>query len=98
MKAGKFTDKDLENAKRSMKASLLENEGVHAKLDNLHYGLNSNYGITYANKLYREIDKITKQDIIDFANKIFKNPPIYSIVASKDTLDYNKDYLEALES
>lgn len=98
LKAGKFTDKDLENAKRSMKASLLENEGVHAKLDNLHYGLNSNYGITYANKLYREIDKITKQDIIDFANKIFQNPPIYSIVASKDTLNYNKDYLEALEA
>jgi len=98
LKAGNFTDKDLENVKRSMKASLLNNEGVNAKLDNLNSGLNSKHGITYLNKLYREIDNITKQDIINFANKIFNNPPTYSIVASKDTLEFNKDYLESLEA
>lgn len=98
LKSGKFTDKDLENAKRIMKASLLNNEGVNAKLNKLQIGLNSKYGITYLNKLYREIDKTTKQDIVEFADRIFKNPPIYSITASKDTLDYNKDYFDSLAS
>ncbi len=96
LKAGKFTDQDLDNAKRMFKSSLLNNEGVDAKLNNLNTGLNSQHGITYLNKLYREIDKITKQDIIEFAVKAFKNPPIYSITASQDTIDYNKEYFESL--
>lgn len=98
LKNGNFTDKDLENAKLGMKASLLNNEGVDAKLDSIDMGLNSKYGINYANKLYDEIDSITKQDVVEFAHKIFKNPPTYSIVASQDTLDYNKDYFKDLES
>lgn len=95
---GNFTDKDLENAKLGFKADLLDNEGVDAKLGTIRTGLNSEYGITCINQLYNEIDKITKQDVIDFAAKIFKNPPTYSIVASKDTLEFNKDYLEGLEA
>ena len=38
------------------------------------------------------IDSIQK-----LANKIFANPPIYSIVASKDTLEANKEYFEKLQ-
>ena len=60
-------------------------------------GLNSEHGITYMNKLYKAIDSITRDDILLFADKVFKNPPIYSIVASKDTLDANKDYFAGLE-
>lgn len=94
--AGKFTDKDLESAKRVFKASLLDNEGVNAKLSNLRVGLNSCYGIELLNKTYEEIDNITKQDIIEFAEKIFSSSPIYSITASQDTLDYNNAFLSNL--
>ena len=72
-------------------------EGTDAKLGALDLGLNSKYGITYSNQLYDEIDKITKEDILNYAEKIFKNPPIYSIVASKDTLENNQDYLDKIK-
>ena len=39
---------------------------------------------------------MTREDIQEFANKVFANPPIYTIVASQDTLDANKEYLENL--
>ena len=97
LKSGNFTNQDLENAKLSMKANLLNNEGTGAKLGAINAGLNSKYGITYTNQLFNEIDKITKQDIVDFADKIFKNPPVYSIVASKDTLENNNEFFKTLE-
>ena len=98
LKDGKFTDKDLENAKLAMKANLLNKEGTSSKLGSINIGLNSKNGIAYINDLFNEIDNITKQDIVDFAGKIFSNSPVYSIVASKDTIENNKDYFKALES
>ena len=98
LKSGNFTEQDLENAKLSMKANLLNKEGTSSKLGSINAGLNSKYGITYTNLLFNEIDSITKQDIVNFADKIFKNPPVYSIVASKDTIENNKDYFAALEA
>lgn len=94
---GKFTDEDLEVAKRSIKAGLLNNEGNYAKISALESSLNSNYGLDLKNKVYAEVDKITKQDITDFAQKVFSNKPIYAIVASKDTLDANKEFLDSLK-
>ena len=44
------------------------------------------------------IDKITVDDIYNAAQKIFAGKPIYSIVATSDTLDYNKEYLENLKN
>ena len=94
---GKFTDEDLEIAKRSLKASLLNKEGYHSKLLMLEAGLDSQYGIELKNKIYKEIDNITKQDIIDFAKYVFSNKPIYTITATKETLDSNREYLEQLK-
>ena len=96
LKNGKFTDKDLENAKLAMKAKLLDNEGTSVKLYALSSGMNSKYGIDYKNKLYALIDNMTRDDVVDFAERIFKNPPIYSIVASQDTLDANKEFFNSL--
>lgn len=98
LKSGKFTDKDFENAKLYVKAILLDNEGTQSKLNNLEKGLDSKYSIDYVNKLYKEVDAITKDDVVNYAEKVFKNPPVYSIVASKDTLEYNKEYLQSLNS
>ena len=94
---GRFTDEDFEIAKRSIKAELLNNEGNFAKIYALEGGLNSPYGIDLKNKVYTEVDKITKQGVIDCAKKIFSNKPVYSIVASKDTLDANKEFLDSLK-
>ena len=94
---GKFTEDDLENAKKTMKARYLDNEGTMEKLRNLKKGLNSKEGILRLNKAYELIDTITKDDIVAFAKKATQNAPIYSITATQDTLDYNKEFLDSLQ-
>jgi len=89
--AGNFTDEDLENAKKRLKANLLENESTHSKLSSL--STNSKHGIMHDNLVYAEIDNITKEDITEFAKKVFSNKPVTSIVATQDTLDANKEFL-----
>ncbi len=97
LKNSEYTDDDLESAKRILKANLLDNEGTIAKLRSINTGLTSRYGVDYKNKLYFIIDEITRDDINKLAQKAFNNPPIYAIVASKDTLNANKEYLESLK-
>ena len=92
-----YTDKELEGAKRSLKAQLLNKETINSKLRALDRGLKSEYGIDFDNQIFNEIDSVTREDIQNFASKVFKNPPIYSIVASKDTLEANKEFLESLK-
>lgn len=92
-----YTDDDLESAKRILKARLLNKEGTPSKLNSLNSGLNSLEGLDFENQLFNEIDNITRADIDAFARKAFNNPPVYSIVASKDTLEANKEYLQNLE-
>ncbi len=94
--SGKFTEQDLENAKRAYKAMLLDNEGIYSKVSSVSCGLDSKFGITYENKLYNEIDNITKEDIINFAKKAFSGKPVYSVTATQDTLDANKEFFEGL--
>lgn len=91
-----YTDDDLISAKRILKANLLNKEGTPSKLMALNGGLNSNYGLDYENKVFNEIDKITRADIDALARKAFQYPPTYAIVASKDTLEANKDYFKTL--
>ena len=93
---GKFTEEDLENAKRAMKANLLNNEGNYAKIFALEMAQNSPYNLDLKNKIYEEVDKITKQDITDAAKKIFSNKPIYAVVGSQDTLKASKDFLDSI--
>lgn len=92
-----YTDEDLDSAKRILKARLLNKEGTPSKLNAINSGLHSKEGLDFENQLFNEIDKITRADINKFAMKAFNNPPVYSIVASKDTLDANKEYLQNLE-
>ena len=91
-----YTDQDLENAKRMLKASLLNNESTISKLIAIEQGTNKKEGIEFRNMIYNEIDKITKEDIQQYAQKVFKNPPVYTVVASKETLEANKGFFETL--
>ena len=91
-----YTEEDLENAKRSIKASLLNTEGTSNKLSSVSRGLLAPEGLEHDNKLFETIDKITREDLDQFAWNAFNNPPVYSIVASKDTLEANKDFFETL--
>lgn len=97
LKDSKYSDEDLEAAKRSLKASLLEFESADDKIEALGSATFTKDGVNLYNNYYKIIDSITREDIDALAEKIFSNPPIYSIVASQDTLDANKEYLENLK-
>ncbi len=90
----KYTAADLESAKRILKANLLQKEGVWTKLSSVNRSLK--YSEDFDTQVFNEIDNITRADIDEFAKKVFSGKPTYSIVASKDTLEANKDYLDTL--
>ena len=98
IKTEKVSDEELENAKLSLKNSILNsNHDSGDKAANLLAGLKSPYGISRENQLFDQIDKITADDIYNAANYIFAGKPTYSIVATEDTLKANKKYLDNLE-
>lgn len=94
----KVTTEELENAKLSLKNKILSNLQTSSSENSYLASFSRNpYGITYLNQVLEIIDTITLEDINNCANYIFKNKPIYSILATKDTLDANKDYLKSLD-
>lgn len=97
LRNSEFSDEDLESAKKMFKATLLNKEGVPAKVSSISSGLNSKFGIYSDNKAMEFIDTITREDIVNMANEIFMHPPIYSIVASENTLKANAEFLESLK-
>lgn len=90
----KYSDEDLESAKRILKANMLQKEGVWAKLGSLNRSLK--YSKDFDEQVFNEIDNITREDINNFAQKVFANPPTYSITASKDTLEANQEFFDTL--
>lgn len=95
----KVTQEDLNKAKLALKDTILaENEETFRKNTSLLAGSASWYGANYYNQLLDTIDSITVDDIYNTANYVFKGKPVFSIVASKDTLDYNQEYFTNLKT
>lgn len=96
---GEFTDKELETAKLNYKRYLLESTDIQAdKVSTISGALNSINGLNEANDLYNAVDTITKDDIQNAAKYVFSQKPVYSIRASKDTLEANKEFFSSLEN
>ena len=91
-----YKDSDLESAKRVLKARLLNKESVYSRLSSVSNALYLDENLDYDNRVFEMIDSITREDIDKMSQKAFAEPPVYSIVASQDTLDYNKDFLASL--
>ena len=97
MKSEKVTDEELANAKLSLKNAILNNN--HSSLNkslSLINSADSDYGTSKTDIMLDEIDKITPDDIYNAANYIFSGKPLYSILATDDTLQANKEYLQSL--
>ena len=92
-----YTDNDIETAKKRLKARLLEKESVGSKLSSINIGLKHDEGLDYENRLFDMIDSISRKDIDELSARIFASKPVYAIVASQDTLDYNREFLKSLE-
>lgn len=91
------TEEELENAKLTLKNRILNGSELTAdKNISILLGEKSFYGASQDNQLLEMVDKITAEDIKAAANYIFNTNPTVSIVATKNTIDYNKKYLESL--
>lgn len=98
IKNEKITEEELNNAKLSLKNLILNiNHYSSGKISSINTGLISPYGLTRENQLLEEIDKITIDDIYNAANYIFSEKPTYSILATQESIDANKNYLSSLE-
>jgi len=97
IKSEKVSQDELEKAKLAMKNDILSmNEKTIGKNVSILESASGWYGVDEMNKLLEIIDTITVEDIYNTANHVFGGNPIYSITATKDTLDYNEDYLRNL--
>ena len=94
----KVSQEELDNAKRNMKSTLLDClETSSDKNAMITAANNTLYGVDYINQAFDMIDKITVDDIYNTANNVFASNPTYSITATKDSLDANKEFLASLE-
>jgi len=99
MKTGKFTDNELEVAKLKVKSSsLYSSQDTEMKRIVMQSGMNSPEGISRVNEFYKQVDDITKEDVINLANKIFAGKSICAITANKETLASNESYFENLRN
>jgi len=91
------TEDELESAKLHLKNRILNgSELTYGKNASIMSGLNSAYGISKDNQALELIDKITVEDIKACANYVFSTDPTISVVATKNTIEKNKDYLDSL--
>lgn len=91
------TEEELENAKLTLKNKILNyNELTADKNASLLGGLKSFYGVSLDNQVLDMVDKIKVSDIKAAANYVFKTNPTISVVATKNTIENNKDYLKSL--
>ena len=91
------SEEELENAKLNLKTRILNSAELTAdKNVSMLDSLTSFYGISKNNQALDLIDKITIDDIKTSAGYAFSSNPTVSIVATKNTLENNKDYINAL--
>lgn len=89
------SDEELECAKLTLKNRILDGSELTAdKNSAIFEGLKSFYGVSQDNQILDMIDKITPADIRAAAGYVFNGNPTISIVATKNTIDNNKEYLK----
>ena len=99
IKSEKVSEEELNNAKLNLKNQILNScHSADDKLTLLYQGIDSPYGISRENQMYDMIDSITADDIYNAANYIFAGKPIYSIVATENTLKHNQEFLNSLKA
>lgn len=91
----KVSPQELEAAKLNLKNRILNStELTDSKNIELLLEMATPYGIGKNNSALEAIDSITAEDIQAAAQYIFQTQPTISIVATKNTLDKNMDYLK----
>ncbi len=90
-----ITDEELLAAKNQLKQNLIgQIQHPLLKTNLLSQNMLNLYGIKRIDKYFDCIDKITKEDIQKTAQTVFSYHPTISILASKDTIDSQMNYLQ----
>ncbi len=93
----KVSVEELESAKKNLKSMLLSSlETSSGKNSILTLSNSTPYGIDYINKVLEVIDTITPDDIYNTARNVFAGNPIYSITATKASIEANQEFLDTL--
>lgn len=97
MKDQNVSNDELEAAKLTLKNQILNYSELTADKNlSILLGANSFYGVSKDNQILDLVDRITPDDIKTAANYMFNSNPTVSIVATKKTIDNNKEYLNSL--
>lgn len=97
MKDQNVSNDELEAAKLTLKNQILNYSELTADKNlSILLGANSFYGVSKDNQILDLVDSITPDDIKTAANYMFNSNPTVSIVATKNTIDNNKEYLNTL--
>lgn len=95
----KVTQAELDAAKKALKSAILSSLETNSnKTDTMFLSDKTYYGADYMNRRLADIDSITVDDIYNTARNIFNSKPVYSITATEETLNQNKEYLKSLEA
>ncbi len=99
IKTEKVTDEELNNAKLYLKNYILNSYNTSSNQNiSLACSLDSPYGLSIDNEALKMIDSITVDDIYNTADYVFSGKPVYSILATENTLKANQEYLNKLAS
>ena len=99
IKTEKVSEEELNNAKLNLKNQILNaNNTPLDKNLSLSYSVDTPYGISRDNQALQIIDSITVDDIYNYANYVFSGKPVYSILATENTLKANEEYLKSLQA
>lgn len=91
------SDEELNAAKMKLKQQIAyQMELPASKTSLVSMNMTQPYGIKRIDEYVKAIDKITKEDIKAAANHIFSNKPVYSILASPDTISNQEQYINNL--
>jgi len=92
-----ITEEELNSAKMILKQRYAkQTELPHSKTALLAMNLHQPYGVKRMDEYVKAIDSITPADVQAAACHIFANKPVYSILASKDTVNNQLGYLQTL--
>ena len=91
------SEEELESAKMQLKQRIaIQTELPASETDLLSTNMTLPYGIKRIDEYVKAIDTITAKDIQKAAKHVFKNKPTVSILASPDTVNNQKTYIESL--
>lgn len=91
------SEKELETAKLEIKTGIAESmQYSYSRAFRLQNGLPTEYGAHYTSQFIDAIEQITPLDIQSAAKVYLSQPSVISLIASPNTINNSKPYLESL--